>query len=179
MLRLLIWNFIFIPIALTTRNFFDILIDFFSNNPPEIFKNPEQIQQFLQWNQWSILVVTYIIYIFLVVWNSTIWFWQIESKIKKVLMMIILSPFAVISLFATLGTIFYWVDFFTTEKLYALLTIFENHILLNILKYSPVWIFLTWYVLVFFSLKIRLPKLSFKLNLRKKKQDDWISDTEI
>lgn len=179
MLRLLIGNYVFIPIALSTRNFFNILIGFLWNNPPEIFKNPDQIQQFLLWNQWSILVVTYLIYIFLVVWNSSIWLWSIESKIKRLFMMIILSPFAVISLFAVFGAMFYWIDFFTTEKLSAILTTFENPILINILNYFPVGIFLTWYILIFFSLRLSLPKFAFKLNLRKKKSDDWISDSEL
>lgn len=179
MLRLLIGNFIFIPIVLSTRNFFQIVIDFMWSNPPDVFKNPQQIQDFLNTNQWSILIITYLIYIFFVIWSSSIWFWVIESKIKRVLMMLILSPFAVISLFLVFGTIFYWIDFFTIEKLYILLTTFENPILIEVLKYTPVWIFITWYILVFFSLKIRLPKLSFKLNLRKKKVDDSIVDTDL
>ena len=180
MIKIIIWNYLLIWIALSLHVWIDLLVDFLSLNSVVFLSDQENLVSVFSNYKQHIVVWIYVILLILLFSRSKIWIWVSSNSIIRFIYWIIFAPIAVLSIISSLVIVIFGIKVFSYEWILELLSVFEEgSIVYLFFIFLPLWVILPAFISLLLSTEIRLFKRKAKsLNTKKETNDDH-KDSEL
>ena len=180
MIKIIIWNYLLIWIALSLHVWIDLLVDFLSLNSVAFLSDQENLVSVFSNYKQHIVVSIYMILLILLFSRSKIWIWVSSNSIIRFIYWIIFAPIAVLSIISSLVIVIFGIKVFSYEWILELLSVFEEgSIVYLFFIFLPLWVILPAFISLLLSTEIRLFKRKAKsLNTKKETNDDH-KDSEL
>lgn len=152
MVRIIIWSYLLMATSLATFSLIEFCISALSTTTLPIPNVTEIITYMTNYKQYINMIFYFILFLLIFKKFNIIQFW-IKNKIVWIILLILFTPFTVMSIAASLEVAVFGYKVIDYAQLTQFALQFQNNPwIFNFFKLTPIWIVLPWVVALIFSL---------------------------